>query len=70
MNDELQQSIGSVGALQKDEAAVAFAAAYWAWLRGERTCFLTAEQFGLTYAQGEAIIRQITLTDEYRRMRE
>ena len=66
---ELQQSIGSVGAFSKDEAAVAFTAAYWSWLRCQRDYAPYAEEHGLTYAQGAAILRQIKLTDEYRKLR-
>jgi hypothetical protein len=66
---ELQQSVGSVGAARKDEAAVAFTAAYWAWLRCQRDYAPYAEEHGLTYAQGAAILRQIKLTDEYRKLR-
>lgn len=66
---ELQQSIGSVGAFSKDEAAVAYAAAYWSWLRGERDCPPQAEEYWLAGTQGPGLVRQIELTDEYRRMR-
>lgn len=67
--DGMQQSVGSVGALQKAEAAVAFAAAYWAWLRGERDRAPQAEEYGLWASQAAGLVRQIRLTDEYRRMR-
>ena len=67
---ELQQSAGSVGAFSKDEAPVAFAAAYWAWLRGERDRAPFAQEHGLTFWQAAGLVRQIKLMDEYWRMRE
>jgi hypothetical protein len=66
---QLQQSIGSVGAFSADEAPVAFAAAYWAWLRGERTWAPQAQEYGLAHSQAAGLVRQIRLTDEFRKLR-
>ena len=66
---EVQSTDAVVGAAPKADGAVAFVAAYWAWLRGERDHVPEAEDYGLTIYQAAAIGRQITMTDEYRRMR-
>ena len=65
---EVQQSVGSVGAFSKDEAPVAFAAAYWAWLRGERDRAPVVHEYGLTYTQVAGLVRQIELTTEHRKL--
>ena len=66
---QLQQPAPGVGAFSKDEAPVAFTAACWSWIRGQRSRAPGAEEYGLTYSQAAGLIRQITMTDEYRRMR-
>lgn len=52
------------------ECEVAFATAYWAWLRGERAQKPSPEQivekFGLCAAHAAVLVRQIKLTDAYR----
>lgn len=65
---KMQQPTAGVGALQKDEAPVAYAAAYWAWLRGQRAHAPTAEECGLTVYQAAGLIRQIISTDEFRKV--
>lgn len=66
--DGMQQPIGSVGAFSKDEAPVAYAAAYWSWLRRERDCPPRAEEYGLAHSQAAGLVRQIRMTDEFRKL--
>lgn len=67
-HDEMQPVAPVVGAIQKDEAPVLFAAAQWAWLRGERAKAPSAEEFGLAESQAGGLVRAIMNTDAYREL--
>jgi hypothetical protein len=57
----MQSTVKIVGKAHETDGQVQFVAAYWAWLRGQRTDPPKGQEFALAESQAAGLIRQIQL---------